>query len=66
VSPAEPVAFRIPQELIDRAEALVDLMATDPKVLALAGRPSRAAVLRWAIARGLDALEAEYRPASPS
>jgi hypothetical protein len=46
-------------DLLERAGALMAVMAADPEVRAL-GMPTRTAVLRLAIARGLRDLEHQY------
>jgi hypothetical protein len=61
-----PAQLRLTQDLLERADALIEVMAADPEVQAL-GLPMRTAVLRLAIARGLRDLERHYqrpRPAS--
>jgi hypothetical protein len=56
-----PTQLRLTHELLDRADALIAAMAADPEVRAL-GMPTRTAVLRLAIARGLRDLERQYQP----
>jgi hypothetical protein len=53
------------QDLLERADALIEVMAADPEVRAL-GMPTRTAVLRLAIARGLRDLEGQYRRPTPA
>jgi hypothetical protein len=53
------------QDLLERADALIAVMAADPEVRAL-GMPTRTAVLRLAIARGLRDLERQYHPTAPA
>jgi hypothetical protein len=63
-----PTQLRLTQDLLERADALIEVMAADPEVRAL-GMPTRTAVLRLAIARGLRDLERQYQrptPAHPS
>jgi hypothetical protein len=61
-----PTQLRLTQDLLERADALIEVMAADPEVRAL-GMPTRTAVLRLAIARGLRDLERQYQaPASAS
>jgi hypothetical protein len=60
-----PTQLRLTQDLLERADALIAVMAADPEVRAL-GMPTRTAVLRLAIARGLRDLERQYRPADAS
>ena len=55
-----PTQLRLTQDLLERADALIAIMAADPEVRAL-GMPTRTAVLRLAIARGLQALERQYQ-----
>lgn len=56
-----PLSTRVPREDLERADRIAERLGADPRVGGLfGGRPSRAAVLRWAIRRGLDAIEAEY------
>lgn len=58
--------LRLSSDLVQRADRLVDRLAADPRVAALVGtKPSRSAVLRLAIVRGLEVLEAEH-PAPPT
>jgi hypothetical protein len=56
-----PTQLRLTQDLLERADALIEVMAADPEVRAL-GMPTRTAVLRLAIARGLRDLERQYQP----
>jgi hypothetical protein len=61
MNPAKtPTQLRLTQDLLERADALIAVMAADPEVRAL-GMPTRTAVLRLAIARGLQDLERQYR-----
>jgi hypothetical protein len=53
------------QDLLERADALIAIMAADPEVRAL-GMPTRTAVLRLAIARGLRDLERQYQAPTPA
>ena len=55
-----PTQLRLTQDLLERADALITIMAADPEVRAL-GMPTRTAVLRLAIARGLRDLERQYQ-----
>ena len=59
-----PTQLRLTQDLLERADALIEVMAADPEVRAL-GMPTRTAVLRLAIARGLRDLERQYQPLAP-
>jgi hypothetical protein len=58
--PTEGIPVRVPPELLDRCAALVPALAEVPELRAAAGKMNRAAVLRLALLRGLDAMEAEY------
>jgi hypothetical protein len=60
-----PTQLRLTQDLLERADALIEVMAADPEVRAL-GMPTRTAVLRLAIARGLKDLEQQYQPQTPA
>src|SRR5919109_437958 len=61
VEPFEkPTQLRLPRELLERAEALVPVLAEDPEVRAL-GRMTKTAVLRLAVLHGLEALGKRYR-----
>jgi hypothetical protein len=59
-----PTQLRLTQDLLERADALITVMAADPEVRAL-GMPTRTAVLRLAIARGLRDLEGQYQRPTP-
>ena len=60
-----PTQLRLTHDLLERADALIAAMAADPEVRAL-GMPTRTAVLRLAIARGLRDLERQYRSPVPA
>jgi hypothetical protein len=61
MNPAKtPTQLRLTHDLLERADALIAVMAADPEVRAL-GMPTRTAVLRLAIARGLRDLEGQYQ-----
>jgi hypothetical protein len=60
-----PTQLRLTHDLLERAEALIAVMAADPEVRAL-GMPTRTAVLRLAITRGLRDLERQYQPPAPA
>ena len=60
-----PTQLRLTQDLLERADALIEVMAADPEVRAL-GMPTRTALLRLAIARGLRDLERQYQPPAPA
>ena len=69
-SKTEPkqTSLHLPQELIDRLDALVSPMDIDARTMG--GSATRASVIRAAIVRGLGALEAKYfgeskQPATP-
>jgi hypothetical protein len=59
-----PTQLRLTHDLLERADALIAVMAADPEVRAL-GMPTRTAVLRLTIARGLRNLERQYQPSAP-
>ena len=54
----EQVSIRLPSDLVKRAEKLVPRLEKETEFAAW--RISRAAVLRLAVARGLEALEEQY------
>lgn len=57
----EITSFRAPDGLIDRAEALIDAVAHDPKYAQLFAREiSRSDVLRIALLIGIESLERKY------
>lgn len=60
--PAITISIRAPEDLVERAEALRPVLSrTDLGAVGTAGgHVSRGAVLRLALARGLDVLEAEH------
>jgi hypothetical protein len=60
-----PTQLRLTHDLLERADALIEVMAADPDVRAL-GMPTRTAVLRLAMARGLRDLERQYQRAMPA
>jgi hypothetical protein len=59
-----PTQLRLTHDLLERANALIAVMAADPEVRALS-MPTRSAVLRLAITRGLRNLEHQYQPLAP-
>lgn len=55
------VTFRLPDDVIERLDGLGERMARNPTLHALAGGVlSRSQVLRVAVTRGLEVLEAEH------
>ena len=56
-----PTQLRLTRDLLARADALIEVVAADPEVRAL-GTPTRTAVLRLALARGLKDLERQRQP----
>jgi hypothetical protein len=58
VSNEEQVSIRLPTELLDRAEKLARKLAADP-THSTVFRVTRAAALRMALLRGVEALEAD-------
>jgi hypothetical protein len=66
MNPAKtPTQLRLTHDLLERADALIAVMAADPEVRVL-GMPTRTAVLRLAIARGLRDLEGQYQQPTPA
>lgn len=53
------IALRVTTDVLDRADALAARVSKDPK-MAL-GTVTRSNVLRLALLRGLESLEAEYK-----
>lgn len=53
-------ALRLPADMLDRADALAPLVAADPE-RAGTGAVNRSDVLRLALAKGMAALERQYR-----
>lgn len=58
----QTLGIRIDQATIERADALQGFVASKPELRAM-GRVSRASILRLAMLRGLEVLEAEARKA---
>jgi predicted DNA-binding protein len=58
----QPTSLRLPTETLARSARVAERLAHDPMVAALLGgaTPSRTAVIRLAIERGLEALEREH------
>jgi len=56
-----PTHLPLTQDLLERVDALIAVMAVDPEVRTL-GRPTRTTVLRVALACGLRDLERQYQP----
>ena len=52
----EQVTFRLPKDLVERADALIEILGQTPEYRAL--RLTRSVVLRLAIDGGLEQLEA--------
>lgn len=57
----EQVSIRLPPALLERADKLTRKLSADPAHAAF--RVTRAAVLRLALIRGIEALEADQRKA---
>lgn len=57
-SDATIITLRLPKSFVDRADGLIAQLAEDEEALLL-GRVSRSIVLRLAVLRGLEALEAQ-------
>jgi hypothetical protein len=58
------VTLRLPKALLVRADALIPLLQENERLLVV-GNLSRSVVLRLAVIRGLEALEAEAPEAPP-
>lgn len=56
------ISLRLPAEVADRAEALVEPLSRERLLLAAGRGLTRASVLRLAVLEGLDSLEAKYGP----
>lgn len=56
--------LRLPKSLVERADALIDVLAEDEEALLL-GRVSRSIVLRLAVLRGLEQLEGQVAARAP-
>lgn len=55
-----PTTIRVPEETLEKANELADRISENPTIKALfGGRASRSAVLRLALQRGLEDLDAE-------
>jgi hypothetical protein len=54
------IAIRLPEEWLRRVENLIPQVQANPEFEAF-GKAKRSTVLRLAIAKGLQQLEAEYR-----
>jgi hypothetical protein len=57
----KPTQLRLPREALERAEALIPLLAKHAEFRAL-GRLSKATVLRLAVLHGLEVLEHRVQP----
>ncbi|MDD9942058.1 MAG: hypothetical protein OXU20_13520 [Myxococcales bacterium] len=53
------VTLRLPETLVARADALIPRLRDDDQMI-MVGRVSRSNVLRWAVLKGLEALEREH------
>jgi hypothetical protein len=54
------LTFRVPGDLVRRADALLPALERDAETATVAGRVSRSTVLRIALAEGLRALERKH------
>jgi len=54
------LSIRVPVDLVKRATRLTPKVGRDPAVTTV-GRVTRSTVIKLALRRGLDALEAEYK-----
>jgi hypothetical protein len=55
--PENPIALRLPPELLKRADKMVKQLSKDPEFINI--RTSRNYVLKMAILRGLEVMEAD-------
>jgi hypothetical protein len=56
-----PISLRIPEAMLERADALVPLLGDDPELaMVVGGKVTRSTVLRVALLRGIKALEADF------
>lgn len=62
MSDATIITLRLSKSLLRRADALINALAKDEEALLL-GRVARSTVLRLALLRGLDSLEAQVQTA---
>jgi hypothetical protein len=61
-----PVSLRIPEAVLEQADALIPVVAANEEYRAvLGGVPTRAAVLRLAIVKGLAVIRAEQSTRPP-
>ena len=58
-------SMRLPAELLQRADDLIESLQHDP-ALSMMGKMTRSKVLRLALSEGLKSLEAQYRVRPPS
>ena len=60
------VTLRLPKSLLQRADSLIPALRSNSDIFVV-GRLSRSVVLRLAVLRGLEAMEADtpIRPAAP-
>jgi len=58
------VTLRLPQSMVDRADALIPRLKEEDQML-MVGRVSRSIVLRLAVLKGLEALEAQAQESGP-
>jgi len=54
------ISLRLPAEVADRAEALVEPLSQEPLLMAAGRGLTRASVLRLAVLEGLASLEKKY------
>ncbi len=59
--PNDDIPIRVPLESVGRADSLIPALQEVPELRAW-GRVSRAAIIRLALVKGLNVLEAEYGP----
>lgn len=57
----QQISIRVPSELLERADRLIGRLGKRAELRAWGGRTTRSNVLRLALLRGLDALEADAK-----
>ncbi len=55
------LSMRVPGDLLQRGDDLVERVAADAELAAVMGRVSRSAILRLALFQGMKVLERRYR-----
>lgn len=60
------ITLRLPTSLVERADALLDKLTDAEDETVMLGRASRSIVLRLAVLRGLEQLEAKHASSAPA